>query len=164
MLASFYWAWSLHYSRVDIPSTTLFERNDFPFSITCQLQIPCLLRVGLCVHFPFSLLGFCLSWARQDLCVMSQSPWVHVNISIVLPGSHCCLGVFHHFWSYSLFSSSTKSMSLEWRGFVKISHSKFSPSVHIVDLCGFVLVAIYCKMFWWWGLRNVLKYSYSICH
>lgn len=85
MLASFCWAWSLHYSRVDIPSITSFERTDFPFSITCQPQFSCLLRVGLCVYFPFPCWGFVwVERCRTCVCCHSLHEFIYISVSSYL--------------------------------------------------------------------------------
>lgn len=51
VLAHCSWARGLPW-RVDIPSDTLLEKTDFP------LFQQTLIWVGLCVHFPLSVLGF----------------------------------------------------------------------------------------------------------
>lgn len=61
VLPSYFGAWDLPLSVVDAFSAVLLGKTAFPSPIMCQLQTVSWLEVGLCVHFPLCMLGFCLA-------------------------------------------------------------------------------------------------------
>ena len=74
---------------VSIPSSSPLK-SWFPSLRRYHLRAATWLWVGLCAHFPFSVLGFCLAWAcSQD----SMSVYVHV-----ISGKCYVLATFHHLW------------------------------------------------------------------
>lgn len=61
----------LHSPGISSPGVRLtLEKTDFPFNSGYQLQLASRLGAGLCAHFLFAVLGFCLVWTVQALCVL----------------------------------------------------------------------------------------------
>lgn len=60
VLASYSWAWGLHWSVVDIRSITPLKKTSFSSSSNFQLWIASWLAVGLCACLLSSMLWFCL--------------------------------------------------------------------------------------------------------
>lgn len=79
-------AWGLPWSVVDISSVTPLEQTDFHNPTRYQLQITSWVELGLCVHFPFSILGCGLVWTCTSLPRAVTDCWVHMGISLVVPG------------------------------------------------------------------------------
>lgn len=66
----------------DITSETPFEKSDspHPFLIGNELWITLRLGLGLCFHFPFSVLGFCFVWVCAGFfCAFMVSVSSHVH-------------------------------------------------------------------------------------
>lgn len=72
MLANYSWTWGFPWSVVDIPIDTSLEKYWFCSPSRYQLQIDSRLQVGVCVHFPFLVLGFCLF---EPVCAVTVSVW-----------------------------------------------------------------------------------------
>lgn len=59
------------WSAADILSDATLEKTDFPFNSGYQLQLASRLGAGLCDHFLFAVLGFCLVWSAGLVCAVS---------------------------------------------------------------------------------------------
>lgn len=58
-----HWTWGLIWSVVDIPSFATLEQTPFPSRHKMHIAA----WLGLWVHIPFSVLGFCLIWTYAGL-------------------------------------------------------------------------------------------------
>ena len=70
----------LTWGMVDMYSHTPLGKSDFPFAIRNELQITSWLGLGLCVHFPFSVLGPHQTWTCATSFV-----WYHSLCGLLGP-------------------------------------------------------------------------------
>lgn len=129
------WAWGLPWSVVDWPrGTSLKDADCFP-PRKHQLWLASWLGAGLCVHFPFLVLGFVLfdlNESRSSWHALSWSLWVHVWTNPVVSERHCFVVVIHHtglsqsfyllFWSF---------LSPEERSLIKTSQLGLSAIISL---------------------------------
>lgn len=140
LLASCLWIWDLPRSVVD---NTQWEKTDclFPRNL---FQIVCGLGVGICIFFPFSVLGPCLAWTHI-LCVLPKSLWIHVCISPVVFGRNCFLGVST--LTFIIFASLPLQTLRRGVWWIHPIYNRViqSLSLCIVRLWVSVLIPIYCQ-------------------
>lgn len=78
---------------------------------------------GTLCSLRFHVVGFCLTWSCAG-----RSLWVHMDLSPIMPGRCCFLGIVHISGSYNLsISLPHRSPSLEERAVIKSSHSGWAP-------------------------------------
>lgn len=87
---------------------TLWEQIKWIFSLLRfgehQFLKASWLWVGLRVHFPFPVLGFCQVWTCAGLCVCCPGPWAHhVCISPVVSRGCCLFDVIDRPWLFQSF-------------------------------------------------------------
>lgn len=73
-----------------------FEKTDFPFLIRYQLQTASRLEMKLCIHFPFSVLGFGQIWTYAALAQAAAVSVRSCMYQSCYVWRHCSFRVLHH--------------------------------------------------------------------
>lgn len=97
--AIYCWAWAMPWNVADVPTQWhLNKENWFLSPCTHWYQTASWLGAELCLHFPFSVLGFCLVWACTGIVCAAIVFVSSLCLCPVLFRKGFILGVNCHFW------------------------------------------------------------------
>lgn len=158
-MASYPWAWGLHWSVASVPTDRhSIGEADFPLARRYQLQLASWLWVELHIHF-FCFAGNFVSLNLDRFWVCCHSPYVFIYESVPLYlGDVITLELSADSDSCNLSTLSSTKIPEPWiegrnkdNTFGK-DFSKVSYSLHIVQAWVSVLITIYSRKklcFWW---------------
>lgn len=160
----------LPWGVVNLPRVTFFKKTRLCPS-SHQMLRALKLGVGLSAHFPTSMLGFCLDWARAALVVaftIDATPFVSFVWSVLLWPENNFLIIIYHVWLYlpdplQVFSWALgegtwyrcPTESWEPQGLLFFRHW---PVVSLSDNCHLLLEASSRR------LKNKIKIGWKVSH